>query len=178
MSKSALTATVALPLALAHGGELPTEHVHVLRTGTLHVEAPPDRAFMLFTAPGEELWVDGWDPTLLSGDGLEEGTVFLTDVGEPTVWIVVDFDRSARHARYARVAPGTRAGTVDVKVAGDGNGESVVTVTYELTALSEQGDRMLNAFDEGAYADMMTTWEQMIRDADIDYESALFAERQ
>ena len=175
MSRSALTATVALPLALAHGGELPTEHVHVLRTGTLRVEAPPDKAFVLFTGPGEELWIEEWDPTVLSGNGLDAGTVFLTDVGEPTVWIVVDFDRSARRARYARVAPGTRAGTVDVKVASAGNGESIVTVTYELTALSEEGDRILKAFDEDAYATMLTTWEQMIRDAEIDYESELFA---
>ena len=130
---------------------------------------------MLFTGPGEELWIEEWDPTVLSGNGLDAGTVFLTGIGEPTVWIVVDFDRSARHARYARVAPGTRAGTVDVKVASDGNAESIVTVTYELTALSEEGDRMLNAFDEDAYAAMLRSWEQMIRDADIDYESELFA---
>ena len=177
MQKSALSVAVALPLALAQAGELPAEHTHVVRTGTLHVEAPPGKAFELFTGPGEELWIEEWEPTVLSGDGLAAGTVFLTDIGEPTVWIVVDFDRDARHARYARVAPGTRAGTVDVRVAADTAGQSIVTVTYELTALSEEGNRMLEAFDEAAYASMMRTWEQMIRDADIDYESELFVGR-
>ena len=177
MQKSALSATVALPLALAQAGELPVEHLHVVRTGTLLVEAPPGKTFELFTGPGEELWIEEWEPTVLSGDGLTAGTVFLTDIGEPTIWIVVDFDRDARHARYARVAPLTRAGTVDVRVAADAAGESIVTVTYELTALSEDGNRMLEEFDEAAYAGMMKQWEQMIRDADIDFESGFFAKR-
>ena len=178
MKKSALTATVAVPLALAQAGAAPSEHVHVVRTGTVHIQAPPDKAFTLFTGPGEELWIEEWDPTVLSGDGLQAGTVFLTDIGEPTVWIVVDFDRATRHARYARVASQTRAGTVDVKVESDGRGGAIATVTYELTGLSEEGNRILEEFDEASYAAMMTTWEQMIRDADIDYESALFADRQ
>ena len=177
MKTTALTATVAVPLALAQAGGAPADFVHVVRTGTVHVEAPAAKAFELFTGPGEELWIEDWDPIVLSGDGLEAGTVFLTDIGESTVWIVVDFDREARHARYARVAPRTRAGTVDVKVGAVGENESVVTVRYELTALSEDGNRILEAFDEDAYAAMMTMWEQMIRDADIDYESELFVGR-
>ena len=86
-----------------------TESLNIVRSGSLCVDAPPQHAFELFTAPGEELWVDGWNPTVLSGDGLEQGSVFVTDVGEVTYWIVVDFDRESRHARYARVAPGQRS---------------------------------------------------------------------
>ena len=177
MTKSALAATVAMPLALAHAADSPGEFLRVIRTGDVHIEAPPDQAFVLFTGPGEELWIEEWDPTVISGDGLEAGTVFLTDMGEPTVWIVVDFDRDARHARYARVAPRTRAGTVDVRVTTDGEGGSIATVTYELTALSEEGNRILEAFDEASFGATMSAWEQMIRDADIDYSSDIFAGR-
>ena len=31
-------------------------------TGRLHVALPPERAFRLFTARGEEDWVEGWRP--------------------------------------------------------------------------------------------------------------------
>ena len=101
MKKSLASAALAVPLAAAHGGEAPSDadHVHVVRSGSLHVEAPPHLAFELFTGPGEELWIEEWEPTVLSGDGLEAGTVFVTGGHETTIWIVVDFDREARHAR-------------------------------------------------------------------------------
>ena len=143
----------------------------VAHTGTLHVHATPEHAFQLFTAPGEKLWVDGWDPDVLSGgDGREKGSVFVTQAGgDKACWIVVDYDAEALHARYARIAPDTRAGTVEVFVRSDGAGGTEVEVTYELTALTDEGDRQLAAFDSGAYSGMLAEWEQMIRDANLEY---------
>ena len=144
----------------------------VIHSGSLRVDAPPHLAFQLFTAPGEELWVEDWQPTILSGDGLRRGTVFVTDVGETTIWIVIEFDPVARHARYARVAPDSRAGTVDVRVAPDGRGASIATVTYELTGLTAAGEEMLRQIDDQAYRKMMRDWELAIAAADIDYANA------
>jgi hypothetical protein len=143
----------------------------VSHTGTLRVEAAPEHAFQLFTAPGERLWVRGWDPNVLSGgDGRARGTVFVTDAGGDTAyWIVVDYDAEILHARYARIAPGTRAGTVEVFARDDGAGATEVEVTYELTALSDEGEHQLAEFDSEAYARMLGEWEQMIRDANIEY---------
>ena len=62
-----------------------------------------------------------------------------------------------------------------MRVESDGNGGSIAHVTYELTGLTDTGNEMLKEFDEQAYAEMMKTWEQMIRDANIDYESEFFA---
>ena len=66
----------------------------VSHTGTLRVDAAPEHAFQLFTAPGERLWVDGWDPEVLShGDGRARGAVFVTNVaGNKAYWVVVDYD--------------------------------------------------------------------------------------
>ena len=143
----------------------------ITHAGTLHVDAPPEHAFQLFTAPGEKLWIEGWDPVVLrGGDGRARGSVFVTGVGgDKAYWIVVDYDAIALHARYARIAPDTRAGTVEVRARGDGSGGTEVEVQYELTALTEEGDRQLAAFDAGAYAHMMAEWEQMIRAANIEY---------
>ncbi len=143
----------------------------VAHTGKLRVDAAPEHAFPLFTAPGETLWIDDWDPEVLSGgDGRARGSVFVTRAGgEVTYWIVVDYDANARRARYARIAPATRAGTVEVTVRSDGSGGSEVEVAYELTALTAKGDEELAAFDAKAYNRMLAEWERMIRDANLEY---------
>ena len=146
-------------------------NLSVTHAGRLRVDAPPRQAFQLFTAPGERLWVDGWDPEILSGgDGRGKGSVFVTDAhGDKAYWVVVDYDEDALHARYARIAPGTRAGTVEVFARDDGKGATEVEVTYDLTALTEEGARQLATFDSDAYARMLAEWERLIRDAKLEY---------
>jgi hypothetical protein len=139
----------------------------VSHTGTLRVDAPPEHAFQLFTAPGERLW----EPEVLrGGDGRHKGSVFVTDAhGDKAYWVVVDYDDAALHARYARIAPGSRAGTVAVRARDDGAGATEVEVTYELTALTDAGNEQLAAFDAEAYAQMLAEWESLIRDANLEY---------
>ncbi len=144
---------------------------NIIHSGTLTVAAPPEYAFQLFTPPGERLWIDGWDPEVLSGgDGRSRGSVFVTDVaGDKAYWVVVDYDAEALHARYARIAPATRAGTVEIFARGDGAGATEVEVIYELTALTEEGNELLAEFDSRAFDCMLGDWEHMIRDANIEY---------
>ena len=143
----------------------------ITHSGTLHVDAPPEHAFQLFTAPGEKLWIDGWDPDVLSGgDGRRKGAVFVTNVaGEKAFWVVVDYDDEGLHARYARIAPESRAGTIEIVAREDGPGSTEVTVTYESTALTEKGIALLAEFDRQAFDRMLAGWEQLIRDADLEY---------
>jgi len=148
------------------------EAAKVAHTGSFYVDAPPERSIHLFTAPGETLWADGWNPEILSGDGTEKGTVFVTSHNdETTIWGVVDFDPKTFHVRYSRVTPSMRAGTVEVFVRSDRQAGSIVQVSYELTALTEAGNRDLAHFDAQAYSEMMAEWESEIRDADIDYQA-------
>lgn len=116
---------------------------------TLRVALSPERALHLFTPAGERAWAPGWDPRFPAGergDGAVPGTVFLT--GE-SCWVVVD--RTPDRVRYARVLPGVRAGTVEVRLAPDGDG-TLAHVTYETTALD--GD---DGFDPG-----IAHWEEAI----------------
>ncbi|MFQ5348811.1 MAG: SRPBCC family protein [Thermoanaerobaculia bacterium] len=149
------------------------EPVRADHSGRLYVEALPERAIHLFTGPGERLWVDGWNPVVLSGDGTEAGTVFVTDhCGHTTIWIVVDFDDTqAFRARYARTTPNISAGTVEVNLEPDGDGGSQVHVSYALTALSEVGNQQLAGFDAAAFAEMMKDWELHIRAAEVEIEA-------
>lgn len=132
-------------------------------TGTVRVALPPEAAFALFTPHGEERWVSGWRPRfpVPVDDDTAPGTVFETAThGETTVWVVADRDPGKRIS-YARVTPGSRAGTVTVHLDEDENGFSVVHVTYELTPLTADGRRVLDDFSS-AYPDFLASWEAAI----------------
>jgi hypothetical protein len=96
----------------------------------------------LFTPVGERGWVHGWAPRFPAGergDGSAPGTVFVTEHdGAATIWVVVD--RAPDRVRYARVTPGARAGTVEVRCLPAPDGGTNAEVTYEMTALRD-GDR-------------------------------------
>ncbi|SEG99933.1 hypothetical protein SAMN05444920_114209 [Nonomuraea solani] len=131
--------------------------------GGLSVALPPAEAFELFTPRGEERWVDGWSPRfpMDAADDSAPGTVFETDAdGRTTTWVVVGRE-AGRWISYARVTPGRRAGTVTVEVSADDRGGSDVGVTYELTALSPEGEEELREFADG-YAGFLGSWEEAI----------------
>jgi hypothetical protein len=131
-------------------------------TGTLTVARPPSEAFGLFTPRGEQAWAPGWLPRfpVERADDSHPGTVFETDGQSGTVtWIVLDRDWG-RRVRYARVTPRTTAGTVTVTLDPVG-ASSRVTVTYELTALSEAGRSELAAFADDFVA-FLRSWEKAI----------------
>ncbi len=74
-------------------------------------------------------------------------------------------DHQADRVRYARVTDGLTAGSeaiaeidadADADAAADGNATRV-RVTYDLTALSAEGERWLAEFDAG-YADEIASW--------------------
>ena len=134
------------------------------RTGSFELDMDPDYAFPLFTAPGEELWAPGWEPFILHGDGYEQGTVWITTGhGHTAYWYVAAYDASDRHAKYVRVTPGANAGTVDVRVAPNGDGGSKIEVTYTLTGLSDAGNENVETMlGETEYAEMMVHWQSAI----------------
>jgi hypothetical protein len=130
--------------------------------GGLHVSLPIGEAFRLFTAIGERDWVEGWEPSFPAPveDDAAVGTVFQTGAhGHHVTWIVVDRDGD-RRIRYARVAAGRDAGTVEVRLEPAG-GHTKVTVAYRITALTPEGERWLRDFT-AAYPDFLRSWETAI----------------
>lgn len=139
----------------------------VVRHGAFDLDLPPQEALLLFTAPGERLWISEWDPEILHGDGFEAGTVFMTtNHGPNTCWLVCDFNRDPGHARYARVTPESDAGTVDVRVSPNDSGGSTIGVSYRLTGLTPAGsEKLLTSYSAPNYAAMLQKWQSMIRDS-------------
>jgi hypothetical protein len=137
-------------------------------TGT--VRLPPGIAapLSLFTPEGERAWAADWDPSYPAPaeDDSEPGTVFQTRHGaHPGTWIVASRD-PGRSIRYARVIADQDAGTVTVTLdSSDPASGTQVTVSYDLTALSEPGAAHLAEF-EANYPKFLQHWEQAIADAD------------
>jgi hypothetical protein len=130
--------------------------------GQLEVALPPREAFVLFTPRGEERWVDGWLPRfpVPTRDDTAPGTVFETSPAEPTTWVVIERERG-RRISYARVTPGSRAGTVTVTLEEDRDGHSIVHVVYDLTALTPQAAGELRRFAAG-YPAFLRSWQKAI----------------
>lgn len=95
-------------------------------------------------------------------DDSAPGTVWQVHGDAAAVWIACRRE-PWRLVQYARVIPSRNAGTVTVSLEGDGV-ESVVTVEYHLTALSDQGGEMLDHF-AATYDVFLASWESAIRDA-------------
>jgi hypothetical protein len=49
--------------------------------------------------------------------------------------------KSGCSMKHAVVAPGIRARTIEVAGADDGSGTTIATITYDMTALSADGER-------------------------------------
>lgn len=142
--------------------------LHVTHSGMFSLPIPLAEAFPLFTAEGERRWVPGWDPVYLhpGHPSNEAGTVFRTSPGgDETIWLVLQHDPAAGAVEYARVAPGTRAGTVRVRCTALSAGVTQVQVTYDLTALTSAGNTILEALTPVAYQGMLQEWRTFIHRA-------------
>lgn len=135
--------------------------LHTHATHRIVVNAPAEKTFMFFTPAGEELWVDGWAPRYVNpADGAtQQGMVFCTGQGtDLTVWMLVEFNRQTMRSRYVRCTPATHTGTVEVSCTALDDSHTQVDVTYTLTALSPEGEVVLEAFEGQAFASMIESW--------------------
>jgi MOSC domain-containing protein YiiM len=142
-----------------------TSRLRVSRTGVLHVGLPVADAFPFFTPDGERLWVPGWDPEYLHPQSGEQGAgaIFETTHNhEHTLWLVLRLSPDAGVAEYARITPGSRRGIVRVSAEPAGPSSTRVTVTYDLTAISDDGDRTLRALTAERFGAMVAEWESRI----------------
>ena len=63
--------------------------------------------------------------------------------------------------RYARVAPGRIAGTVEVRCTETARGETEVTVTYDVTSLGPEGRAFVDELSDG-YEAFLEHWREAI----------------
>ena len=136
--------------------------LRIANSGTFELSVPASEAFDFFTAEGEKHWVPGWSPTILGELPQHPGLVFLTGTdGQQVIWTVLESDPTTLRHLYSRVAPGHTAALVDVQLRPSGNG-CRVHVSYDLTALSEEGEAALDGYADPQFSEMMENWRSLV----------------
>ena len=139
---------------------------HQTRSATIRLDAPPERAFGMFTPLGERAWAQGWEPEFLHPTDGEacEGSVFITRAGGvETIWTTIAHDPPKR-AAYSRVTPGLHAVIVEVRLRDAEDGGTLANVAYAFTALTSAGNDAVAEMVEG-FAGWMEEWETSINRA-------------
>lgn len=140
---------------------LPARRVHE-RSGTIRLNGPAARTFLLFTPQGERAWAgERWDPrTVCSKNGraseVEEGMVFKNGGGGP-LWLVTRLDAAARVVEYVIVS-GEILTVLHVEVAASGE-DSTASVSYQWTPRSDSGEEMAAAHDRH-FEETLGHWQQ------------------
>ena len=116
-------------------------------SGLASVAAAPDMIFPLLCPVREYEWIDGWDCQLIYSESgfVEEGCIFTTcfpDDG-PTLWVTTLHDPATRRVEFVRLSPGIKVLKMQLQVKEAARGTSNLTIKYTLTALGEEGNRLV-----------------------------------
>ena len=133
-------------------------------SGQFDLPLPAAEAIWLFTPEGERAWAPGWSPHYATGEPTETpGTVFTTAAhGIETIWVILEMNRSAGSAAYARVTPGRHAGIVGVQCTDTRPGHTTVTVSYDMSLIGDRETSEFDAYAPTPFADMMRHWSEAI----------------
>ncbi len=142
-------------------------NVRVTRSGGFDLPSPAYVVFPLFGYDRESDWAQGWRPQPVYPDELraEDGAVFKTDQnGDVAVWVMTRHELERGIVEYITFRNDDRIGRVMVQVGEGPEGPhgAHVEVTYNFTALSEQGRQHIAHFTEKHYRQMLAHWRQAI----------------
>ena len=137
-------------------------------THTISLKAEPGLVFPLFTPAEEKKWAVGWDYELVyPPDGnLEVDFVFKTSTHDHhhknAIWLISKYEPSRLQIEYIRFEPGVKVGKIQISCRMGGPQETLATISYTYTGLSETGNKFVEAFTQEHYHEFISTWEQAI----------------
>lgn len=135
----------------------------VTRTYTQTLQGTPAEIFPLYCPVKEALWCEGWDPVVVYSESgvVEADCVFITADG-PTqaAWFVTAHDAVKGLVEMIKHTPGKTFVKLRIALTEVSAGTSQATITYSHTALSEAGEKALEAFTAAQYETAMQAWEK------------------
>jgi hypothetical protein len=140
----------------------------VSHTHTIRLNSVPERVFPLFTPDGEKKWAPGWDFELIysSSGGPEENLIFTTaahDHGQSgAIWIMSRYEPADYFIEYQRIEPGVKIGRIRITCQAGDQADTLATIEYVYTALSEQGNEFIDRFSDEEYVTFIDHWEKAI----------------
>ena len=160
-----------VPAAAQHGAPpaqaAKFDAVHIEQSHSIRLAAPAEQVFPLFEPRGISSWATRWKLEVLypSSGPAGKGAVALTrneHHAEATVWVVADHDAEARRIRYINVIPAVEAWEMEIHCADDGEGGTQATVTYRVTALSQQANEWVQDFFDNRFVVSINGWADRI----------------
>lgn len=137
---------------------------HVRTEFAFTAQAPYDEVFPLFGAHEERNWAKGFDPQFLHPSPAhdQQGMVFTWNHdGSSNTWINTAFDAASGHVQYVYIVTGTMITLIDIHLAKSGTRETRVSVAYERTALSSDGNQQVTQH-AAADRNKASEWDAMI----------------
>lgn len=136
--------------------------------------APPERVFPLLCPVREAEWVPGWQYRLIySESGVAElGCVFTTSnppasasqgqAASETIWIVTEYDPSAFRIAFVWINPGLVTAEIGIQLTPTPPATTRAHIRYRYTALSAEGNREVERYDQKWFRTKMGGWESAI----------------
>jgi hypothetical protein len=78
------------------------------------------------------------------------------------IWVVADHDPQARMIRYIIFIPDVEAWELEVRCLGTPDGETVASVVYRVTALSEGANAAVETFFAESFESAIDSWGRAI----------------
>ena len=138
----------------------------VSHSTTIRVNATPDETLPLFTAAGERLWIKEWNPTYIYPETGEpkEGMIWKTtdDASIDEIWVTVNYDVTQHTATYVKWSPKNNVTRIDIQCSSIDDTQTLVQVTYTITALSDKELISLEEFTKEHYDSWLRSWERAV----------------
>ena len=126
--------------------------------------ATPDKAFPLLCPVRETDWIPDWDPKLVvSNSGVMELDCLFIEPDTPNdaIWIVTRYDPN-RFVEMYRTAPAVTVSKFSITLDEAKDGTTRAFISYEHTALSNEGEKAVNNFTSEHFNELMNHFEAAI----------------
>ncbi|MEL7122012.1 MAG: hypothetical protein AAFO07_21370 [Bacteroidota bacterium] len=128
--------------------------------------AKPEEVFPLLCPVREKDWLDGWNYQMVhSKSGLiEQDCVFTTPHhgDQVTVWQVTQYDIENMKIEFLRVSPAEHVVKINISLAPNPEGNTIVNISYQFTALNEAQNELIENELEREFKNNMEWWEKAI----------------
>lgn len=140
-----------------------------IRSCKFHLQAAPDVIFPLLCPVREEEWVAGWDnktyELVYSKSGFnEEGCIFRTAYpeGNDAVWVCLMYDKQTYTVEFLVYVTELMIRKMQIHLITDDNGMTDAIFEYSLTAITEKGNSIVDAYSDQAHLQSVSGLGMMI----------------
>jgi hypothetical protein len=154
-----------IPADMSASGATVGTRLHVERSFTIMLSAPPVVALQAFGPLAEKGWVPGFNPVFAYPNPPKaiNGAVFTLRRHSTQVWLLQTWDVRHYIVQYVAVDPGAKATDIRIRLVPWGVHRSRATISYTWTSLTSAGDANVTHLAK-YFVSEAPHWESSIND--------------